>query len=215
MLFWLYSLLCCCCLVPRSAKLQPDRASSRPVDEELYDMILAEDSEQAAPSVSSLVSVELQQFWDLPDEPRDCDPLTWWQQKVSRHPDDFPVVSQLARKYLTPLPTTAIAECSFSKAKFWCRAERSCLSHERLDMLTTLDSLFSGMSIDDCLEAITSGEIPSPGSRISRPEAREAADEEWSDVDSDMDDNSAAEQSEDDIVFDASESSDGSDCSSD
>lgn len=68
-----------------------------------------------------------------PDE----DPLVWWSTVGS---SIFHDISHMARKYLTPMASTAPVERTFSAAKFFVREERNRLSDETLDVVVSLNS---------------------------------------------------------------------------
>ena len=62
------------------------------------------------------------------------DPLKWWQ----RNEVDFPLLSQLARKYLCIQASSSPSERLFSKAGLISTSSRAKLKPEKVDMLTFL-----------------------------------------------------------------------------
>lgn len=77
--------------------------------------------------------------------PDDSDPLQWWRSTGQQ----FKMLLPLARKYMTPLATSAIVEGCFSRAKRWCKDQRSCIGDYRFDVMTTLDSMLSDKTEDE------------------------------------------------------------------
>lgn len=77
-------------------------------------------------------------------------PLKWWHT-IGRA--NYSPLLQIARRYMTPLATSAIVEGSFSKAKRWCQDQRSSLSDVKFDVLVTLDTKLTDMT-DEELESL-------------------------------------------------------------
>lgn len=84
-------------------------------------------SDRAAKEVTRYISEE---------EGVDCGPLKWWTSAHSR----FPLLSQLAKKYLAVPATSVPSERAFSIAGHIVQERRSCLLPENINMLVFLSS---------------------------------------------------------------------------
>lgn len=86
-------------------------------------------------------------------EPKTGTALDWWR----RHKNSYPLLARVARKYLTPLATSAIIERTFSKAKKWCKDQRSNISSKKMDMMVTLDTYLAQQSAADMRKLLKVG----------------------------------------------------------
>lgn len=77
---------------------------------------------------------EIKQYQTYPVIDGDEDPLKWWQKNEV----DFPLLCQLARKYLVIQASSSPSERLFSKAGLVSTPSRAQLKPEKVDMLTFL-----------------------------------------------------------------------------
>lgn len=95
-------------------------------------------SEQPSPGLSSSprdrLSKEIKTYLMYPVINGDEDPLKWWQRNRS----NFPLLSQLARKYLCIQASSSPSERLFSKAGLISVPSRALLKPGTVDMLTFL-----------------------------------------------------------------------------
>ncbi len=80
------------------------------------------------------LSNEIKQYQTYPVIDGDEDPLKWWQ----RNEVDYPLLCQLARKYLAIQASSSPSERLFSKAGLISTPSRAHLKPEKVDMLTFL-----------------------------------------------------------------------------
>ena len=88
----------------------------------------------AAQSPRDRLSAEFEQYTKYPVIDCDEDPLKWWQ----RHELELPLLSQLAKRYLSIQASSSPSERLFSKAWFVSTPARAQLKPEKLDMLAFL-----------------------------------------------------------------------------
>ena len=77
-------------------------------------MNIAPDKPQRAESVTERIAKELDHFLLLPNTDPDADPLSWWK----REQQSFPILAQLACKYLCVCGTSVPSERLFSQAGY-------------------------------------------------------------------------------------------------
>ena len=77
-------------------------------------MNIAPDKPQRAESVTERIAKELDHFLLLPNTDPDADPLLWWK----REQQSFPILAQLAHKYLCVCGTSVPSERVFSQAGY-------------------------------------------------------------------------------------------------
>ena len=83
------------------------------------------------------LSKEIQRYQMYPVIDGDEDPLKWWR----RSEVGFPMLCQLARKYLSIQASSSPTERLFSKAGLISTPSRAQLKPEKVDMLTFLAKL--------------------------------------------------------------------------
>jgi len=83
------------------------------------------------------INVELRQYLNQPIIPRDQDPLKYWQNV--KHA--YPVLFDIAKKYLSVIATSVPSERLFSKAGIIKSNARNRLTPKRLNVLLFLGSL--------------------------------------------------------------------------
>ncbi len=86
---------------------------------------------------SSLIEMDVRNYFSLSCEPRSCDPLTWWVKEGKQR---FPLMYELAVKYLSVPATSVPSERVFSSAGDIISANRSRLGEEKARMLICLHS---------------------------------------------------------------------------
>ncbi len=77
---------------------------------------------------------EIRRYRDEPKCASDCDPLKWWPL----HATKYPLLSQIAKKYLSTPATTVPSERLFSAAGYIVNKRRASLLPENVDKLTCL-----------------------------------------------------------------------------
>ena len=92
------------------------------------------DKPQRAESVTERIAKEFDHFLLLPNTDPDADPLSWWK----REQQSFPILAQLARKYLCVCGTSVPSERLFSHAGYIVNELRTHLSPENVNMLVFL-----------------------------------------------------------------------------
>ena len=92
------------------------------------------DKPQRAESVTERITKEFDHFLLLPNTDPDADPLSWWK----REQHSFPILAQLARKYLCVCGTSVPSERLFSQAGYIVNELRTHLSPENVNMLVFL-----------------------------------------------------------------------------
>lgn len=95
---------------------------------------IAPDKPQRAESVTERIAKEFDHFLLLPNIDPDADPLSWWK----REQHSFPILAQLARKYLCVCGTSVPSERLFSQAGYIVNDLRTHLSPENVNMLVFL-----------------------------------------------------------------------------
>ena len=91
---------------------------------------------------------EVMRYLQCPDEPKAIDPLKWWQD----HRSSYPILAQLARKYLSIPSTSVSSERLFSDASNHISAKRTKLSPDLVNRILFLKRNSSYFSIFPPLE---------------------------------------------------------------
>lgn len=86
-------------------------------------------------SLPDLSDVDLKNYFGLPYQPRQSDPLQWWSDEGKKR---FPVMFQLAAKYLSIPATSVPSERVFSTAGQVISDKRNRIGDENARMLTVL-----------------------------------------------------------------------------
>jgi len=77
---------------------------------------------------------ELETYRKYPEVARERDPLDWWRQQA----EQFPLLSELARRYLAIPASSAASERLFSRLKLTCTASRQSMHSDTLCQLLFL-----------------------------------------------------------------------------
>jgi len=77
---------------------------------------------------------EIMRYLRCPDEPKNVDPLLWWRD----HKSSYPILSKLARKYLSIPSTSVPSERLFSDAGNHISAKRTRLTPDLVDRILFL-----------------------------------------------------------------------------
>src|ERR1043165_6984357 len=77
---------------------------------------------------------EVVRYLSCPEEPRNVDPLVWWKD----HGPSYPILSNLARKYLSIPSTSVPSERLFSDAGNHISAKRTRLAPDLVDRILFL-----------------------------------------------------------------------------
>ncbi len=101
---------------------------------------------------------EWQRYKALAPPKADRCPLDWWASAKPDEGQSFPALLGVARRYMTPLATSAPVEGTFSRARLWCRDQRSCIGEETFDKVVTLDTALTGMTEEELLALLDVGE---------------------------------------------------------
>ena len=88
-----------------------------------------------SPSKGAITN-EVQRYTALPNEPKDTDILSWWRS----HSQTFPLLSQLARRYLAIPASSASSERLFSRMKLVATDARQNLKPDTLCMLLFIEA---------------------------------------------------------------------------
>lgn len=98
------------------------------------------------------VRAEFNRFWSEEPLNLDADPLLWWRQaKLNRR---YPLIMAAARKYLTPVASSAMVERTFSAAKFWCRNERGRIGMDTLDAVAAVQAMLASSSDEELMALV-------------------------------------------------------------
>jgi hAT family C-terminal dimerisation region len=117
----------------------PKQLSPSHREEMMSELMSDDDDDEPIETPDTAFDLEWENYMMEPEAGLDDDELDWWRRNGAK----FPMLKVMARKYLTILAATAVIESLFSRAKFWCRAERSSISGRKLDVITTLSSAIS------------------------------------------------------------------------
>lgn len=104
---------------------------------------------------TSLAAAQFAAYMAATDASPDQDPLDWWRHNMP----SFGMLIPLVRKYLAVLATSAIVEGSFSKAKRWCKDQRSSISGTKLDVMTVLDTALTSLTEEELDEFLPTGAV--------------------------------------------------------
>ena len=84
-------------------------------------------------SIAERAIKEVQRY-ESEDQESNCDPLEWWKSASGR----YPLLSQLARKYLSVVATSVPPKRAFSTAGHIVNEKRACFLPENVSMLVFL-----------------------------------------------------------------------------
>jgi len=84
--------------------------------------------------ISNFQMNEFERYKALPQEKSNVDVMEWWKQ----HATAFPVISEIAKVYLSIPASQATCERSFSTSSSICTEERASLSPSHVEKLTVL-----------------------------------------------------------------------------
>ena len=86
-------------------------------------------------SLPDMSDVDIRNFFELPIEPRRTDPCQWWANEGKKR---FPLMQQLASKYLAIPATSVPSERVFSAAGEVISKKRNRIGDDNARMLTVL-----------------------------------------------------------------------------
>ena len=102
-----------------------------------FDSMIATGEETDAELMLSLSSAEvkIESYLQEPNQPRNCSPLAFWQEKQAL----YPILAKMAVKYLSIPAASVASERLFSTARHIITDQCNCLDPERAEMLLFLN----------------------------------------------------------------------------
>jgi hypothetical protein len=115
--------------------VQPPTTKKRKKAREDADEVFSYDIDEDSPS-RAVITTEVQRYLALPNEPKSTNVLEWWMT----HAAGYPLLAQLARRYLAIPASSASSERLFSRLKLIATDARQNLKADTLCMLLFIEA---------------------------------------------------------------------------